>query len=62
MIRRTGDLYPGFIKLNGVIGISGAGQNNQYAPAICNSNNVTRSGFRVSNDDMNYLMSNIGVV
>jgi hypothetical protein len=56
---RDGGLYPGFIKLDGVIGISGAGSNNEYAPAICNSNNVTRSGFRVSNDDADYLMSNV---
>lgn len=56
---REGRLYPGFIKLDGVIGISGAGQNNEYASAIFNSNNVTLNGFRIDNDNADYLMSNI---
>ena len=56
---KPGALFPGFATLDGVIGISGAGQRNEYAPAICNSSNVTNNGFRVSNVDMDYLMSNL---
>lgn len=56
---KTGALFPGFATLDGVVGISGAGQNNEYAPAICNSSNVTNNGFRISNADMDYLMSSM---
>ncbi len=58
---RSGDLFPGFIRLDGVIGISGSGQNKEYDPDIRDSNNITRSGFRLYNGDMDYLMKNIRV-
>ncbi|MGV8151243.1 MAG: hypothetical protein ACP5NV_05955 [Candidatus Woesearchaeota archaeon] len=53
----TGDLYPGFIKLEGVIGISGAGDNNQFQHDINAQNNKTKNGFRISNNDFSRLAS-----
>lgn len=57
--KRSGNLFPGFIRLEGVIGISGSGQNKEYDPDIRDSNNITRNGFRVYNSDMDYLMKNV---
>lgn len=56
---KSGDLYPGFITLEGVVGISGAGDNNDYRDAILESKNITRNGFRILNEDMDYLMSKL---
>lgn len=57
----TGKLYPGFVKLDGVIGISGAGQNNEFHSDIINARNSTLSGFRLANDDMRQLMSYLNI-
>lgn len=54
---RSGDLYPYFIKLNGKIGISGSGEDDEYRSEIQSGENCTRSGFRLLNDDIETLAS-----
>lgn len=47
---RTGELFPGFIAINDPIGISGAGENNQYLKDITNGALTNKTGLRVPNE------------
>ena len=57
--QRSGDLYPGFIRLEGVIGISGSGEYSQYDDDIMNSRNTARTGIRTYNDSFSRIISEI---
>ncbi len=54
-------LKPVFIGINGVVGISGPGENNEYGYDIENSINSTITGLRVPMESANYFMHNLRV-
>jgi hypothetical protein len=56
---RGGNLYPGVIKLTDIIVITGAGEYNQYADAIRNRQNITKTGGRIETKDYNTIVSTV---
>jgi len=52
---RAGELFPGFLSINDPIGISGAGEYNQYLEDIQNGLLTNKTGIRVPNDIYNKL-------
>ncbi|HIH31991.1 TPA: hypothetical protein HA235_04760 [Candidatus Woesearchaeota archaeon] len=57
---RSGDLYPGVMKLNkSPLVITGSGENSEYNPYIQDRMNVNKTGIRTYNNDYNNLESMI---
>jgi hypothetical protein len=47
---RDGELYPGFLSINDPVGISGAGDYNQYLDAILDGALINKTGIRIPNE------------